>query len=121
MIEKINITIPVFNRITETISSITALKKNTTVPYTLNVVDNGSDLQLVDILRSLYKDKIIDNILCKYEVIIPVYTVAGVPARASRELALAVFLPLAKQGLRLISGYWQRARRVQREFHNDEE
>ena len=60
--EKINITIPVFNRIKETIASISALKKNTTVPYILNVVDNGSDLQLVNILRSLYKDKIIDNL-----------------------------------------------------------
>jgi len=62
VIEKINITIPVFNRINETIRSISALKKNTSEPYILNVVDNGSDFQMIDVLSSLYKDKIIDNL-----------------------------------------------------------
>ena len=62
MMEKINITVPVFNRIKETISSISSIKKNTTAPFVLNVVDNGSDRQLIDILLSLYKDKIIDNL-----------------------------------------------------------
>ena len=62
MIEKINITISVFNRVKETVACITALKKNTSVQYVLNVVDNCSDFQMRDVLYSLYNDKIIDNL-----------------------------------------------------------
>ena len=58
----INITIPTYNRNELLLKVIPFLKKNTTISHKIVVVDNGSDKQTVDMLKSFHKEGIIDNL-----------------------------------------------------------
>ncbi len=59
----LNITIPVFNRFALTQKTIVALRRSSgAVPFSLTVVDNGSDAALVSRLREFYRDGIIDKL-----------------------------------------------------------
>ena len=59
----INITIPTFNRFVLTQKTILALRKsNGAVPFSITVVDNGSDEALVSRLREFHRDGIIDKL-----------------------------------------------------------
>ena len=59
----VNITIPVFNRFVLTQKTLLALRKSkTSIPFTVTVVDNGSDAALVSRLREFYQAGIIDKL-----------------------------------------------------------
>jgi len=59
----INFTMPVFNRLTATQKALVALfRSDRTIPFSITVVDNGSEQALVDQLRKLHQDKIIDKL-----------------------------------------------------------
>jgi GT2 family glycosyltransferase len=58
----VNITMPVFNRHDLTVASILSVNKHTHAPYTLTVVDNGSDADLRKELSALHKNNIIHNL-----------------------------------------------------------
>ena len=59
----INITMPVFNRLTATQRALVSLfKSNRTIPFSITVVDNGSEQELVRQLRKFHEDKIIDKL-----------------------------------------------------------
>lgn len=58
----VNITMPVWNRMDETICSILSVKKYTKTPYFLTVVDNGSKNELKKELLNMYDNGIIDNL-----------------------------------------------------------
>ncbi|MDR2125085.1 MAG: glycosyltransferase [Desulfovibrio sp.] len=59
----INFTMPVFNRLTATQRALAALwKSDRSIPFSITVVDNGSEAELVDKLRKLHKDGIIDKL-----------------------------------------------------------
>ena len=55
-----NITVPVFNRPELTKQTLEAVRKNTLVPYSLTVVDNGSDRETQKILVEMKKTKQIE-------------------------------------------------------------
>ena len=59
----INFTMPVFNRLTATQMALVELfKSDRSIPFSITVVDNGSEQKLVSKLRSFYEDKIIDKL-----------------------------------------------------------
>jgi GT2 family glycosyltransferase len=59
----INFTMPVFNRLTATQKALVALfKSDRSIPFSITVVDNGSEQHLVNILRKLHSDNIIDKL-----------------------------------------------------------
>ncbi len=57
-----NITIPVFNRYEETLTTIDALRKTAAKGFVLTVVDNGSDAPLGGELLRLYREGVIDHL-----------------------------------------------------------
>lgn len=57
----INITIPTYNRGELILKVLPFLKKNTTIPHKIVVVDNGSN-KTVDMLKSFHTEGIIDNL-----------------------------------------------------------
>lgn len=59
----VNITIPVFNRFVLTQKTILALRKSLrTVPFSVTVVDNGSEPPLVERLREFHQTGLIDKL-----------------------------------------------------------
>lgn len=59
----VNITIPVFNRLALTQKAILALRESGgRVPFTLTVVDNGSEPPLVSRLKELHRDGLVDKL-----------------------------------------------------------
>ena len=59
----INFTMPVFNRLTATQQALVALfKSDRTIPFSITVVDNGSEQELVKKLRDFHDDKVIDKL-----------------------------------------------------------
>lgn len=59
----VNITVPVFNRFTLTQKTLLALRKSGgSVPFSITVVDNGSDAALVSRLRELHRAGVIDKL-----------------------------------------------------------
>ena len=60
----INITIPVFNRPERTLATIEGIRKtDTSIPYVVTVVDNGSGRETVDVLLRLKAEGLIDTLL----------------------------------------------------------
>ena len=58
-----NVTIPVFNRPDATVETLLALRATSQeVPFDITVVDNGSDKPLVDKLKRLKEEGVIDNL-----------------------------------------------------------
>jgi len=54
---------PVFNRLTATQKALVELfKSDRAIPFSITVVDNGSESQLVNKLKKFYEDKIIDKL-----------------------------------------------------------
>ena len=59
----LNITIPVYNRFYTTQKTILTLRKlNNAIPFSITVVDNGSEKALQDVLVDFAKNKIIDKL-----------------------------------------------------------
>ena len=59
----VNITIPVFNRLVLTQKTILALRESgDSIPFTITVVDNGSEPALVSRLQELHRDGLIDKL-----------------------------------------------------------
>ena len=59
----INFTMPVFNRLAATQKALVALfASDRSIPFSITVVDNGSEPELVSKLRKLHEDKIIDKL-----------------------------------------------------------
>ena len=59
----INFTMPVFNRLTATQKALVELfKSDRTIPFSITVVDNGSEPALVSALKKFHEDNIIDNL-----------------------------------------------------------
>jgi GT2 family glycosyltransferase len=59
----VNITIPVFNRFDLTQKTILALRKSgSSIPFSITVVDNGSNAALVQRLQEFYQDAVIDKL-----------------------------------------------------------
>ncbi|MDL2313942.1 glycosyltransferase [Desulfovibrio sp. OttesenSCG-928-C14] len=59
----LNITMPVYNRLHFTQASLLALRKTrSAIPFSVTVVDNGSDADLVDKLREFKKIGVIDKL-----------------------------------------------------------
>jgi glycosyltransferase involved in cell wall biosynthesis len=59
----INFTMPVFNRMSATQKALIALfKSDRSIPFSITVVDNGSEPALVDRLKELHKNEIIDKL-----------------------------------------------------------
>ena len=57
-----NITVPVFNRYDETLTTLVALRARTQSPFILTVVDNGSEAELRKELLRLREEKVIDRL-----------------------------------------------------------
>ena len=57
-----NITVPVFNRYDETLTTLAALRARTQSPFILTVVDNGSEADLRKELLRLREEKVIDRL-----------------------------------------------------------
>ena len=59
----INFTMPVFNRLTATQRAlVTLFTSDRTIPFSITVVDNGSEPDIVSTLRKLHANKIIDKL-----------------------------------------------------------
>ena len=58
----VNITVPVFNRLPETVKTLTSVKKYTHSPHMVTVVDNASQEEVRVFLRQAKADGLIDNL-----------------------------------------------------------
>jgi GT2 family glycosyltransferase len=58
----VNIVVTTFNRISSTVRCLESIKKFTDHPYKLTVVDNGSNDETPNYLKSLKRKKVIDNL-----------------------------------------------------------
>ena len=58
----VNITMPVFNRLAETVATVTSFKKHVRGPYVLTVVDNKSQDDVRAFLCQAARDGLIDNL-----------------------------------------------------------